>query len=200
MEAIIFQCFNTNGVLSRMKTVRNHFLRPIEVVFLLFNCLLFAFGWIILICGVLLLSNEQMQKGQYGFEKLKGGVVLFLLFFLIFISAMAAVGVLIGQRRECHASVLLIYGVSVFFFGAIPLLVEGSEILKFTSIAESDYKLMCNLTLEEIEDKPRWMRQFVQTAYRFDLMSETLLNKYMCSETCPCRDYNQNDPKTSPRI
>ena len=79
-------------------------------------------------------------------------------------------------------------------------MVEGNEILKFTSIAESDIKLMCNLTLEEIEDKPKWMRQFVQTANRFDLMSEMMLNKYMCTETCPCLDYNPNDKNTSPKM
>ena len=95
---------------------------------------------------------------------------------------------------------LLIYGVSVFFFGAIPLLVEGNDILKFTGIAESDYKLMCNLTLQEIQDKPKWMRQFVQTAYRFDLMSEMMLNKYMCTDTCPCLDYNVGNPNTSPMM
>ena len=113
---------------------------------------------------------------------------------------MAAVGVLIGQRRECHISILVIYGIFIFFFGAIPLLVEGNDILKFTSIPESDYKLMCNMTLEQIEDKPKWTREFVQTAYRFDLMSEMLLNKYMCTERCPCLDYNVGNPDQSPKM
>ena len=72
------------------------------------------------------------------------------MFYLIFISAMAAGGVLIGQRRGCHVSLLIVYGVFIFFFGCVPLLTEGNEILKFASIDERDYKLMCNLTLNEI--------------------------------------------------
>jgi len=57
---------------------------------------------------------------------------------------------------------------------------------------------MCNLT--NVPNDSKWVQEFVISAQRFDLMSEVLLNEYMCTDVCPCLEYNNETQYNNPQF
>jgi len=51
-----------------------------------------------------------------------------------------------------------------------------------------------------LESQPKWRREFIRYARRFDVMTEVFLNRYMCSDTCPCLDYNSDQMEDNPHL
>ena len=83
------------------------------------------------------------------------------------------------------------YGTLVFLFIAIPMLVEGSALHALEKIDDHTLQETCNKPIEEVrEEHGRLVVSLFEFAHRFDKMSETVLDEYMCTPTCPCLDYD----------
>lgn len=95
---------------------------------------------------------------------------------------------------------IFLYSVFMFFFVCCVLFGEGVKILEFVNTDDDDFRAMCEFNVTDIEDQQKWVQQFVKTARRFDLMSEVLLNEYMCTDTCPCLSYNNNTNVGNPEF
>lgn len=65
---------------------------------------------------------------------------------------------------------------------------EGSAILELDHLDMDMVQSMCDMNLTEVEDNHNPLTvELVKYAKRFDMMSEMVLDGYMCTKsTCPC--------------
>ena len=102
-------------------------------------------------------------------------------------------GIALTMNRKCHIACVVTYGSLMFFILAIPLLVEGTALKALHDVDSEDYKENCAKTIDEIDDDHNsFVVNFFEFAHRFDKMSETVLDTYMCTKTCPCLEYEDN--------
>jgi len=93
------------------------------------NLILGLLSWVLFGCGLKFLGTDMVTNGHFSFERLKGATLLFLIFYLFFLSGLAIVGGCISMKRNCLQTIILIYSLMIFFFAAIPILTEGNSLL-----------------------------------------------------------------------
>ena len=80
----------------------------------------------------------------------------------------------------------------MFVFGFCILLAQGGIFSYLTKIGITDIEEACQKSPEEILDIRKnaemgWLiAPFAEMANDYDKYSETMLDKIMCTETCPC--------------
>ena len=100
------------------------------------------------------------------------------------------VGIAMSMNRGCPVFCVALYGTFIFLFVAIPLMAEGSALHGLKRIDDDELSRYCSIDRDDLDDENRMVQVFIQFAHRFDRMSESVLNEYMCTETCPCFNYN----------
>lgn len=163
-----------------------------ERSFLILCIMMLVFGFSMLVSGAYFISNELWYQGQFGLDQVKvmAGVLIIAYALLAFI--FAAIGVVISCKRDCSVAWVAIYGVLVFFAVSVPLLVEGTALTKLGQISNDEIQTYCDRELIDIHNEhSRMVFAFFDFAHRFDKMSAQMLDKYMCTDKCPCLDYGE---------
>lgn len=112
--------------------------------------------------------------------------------YIIITWVFGCVGIAITLNRGCPVFCVAIFGTFMFLFVSIPLMAEGSALRVLKNLDDSDLDKMCKMSPDEARDEygRGMVGSFLQFAHRFDTMSESILNEYMCTEVCPCLDYD----------
>jgi len=131
----------------------------VEYTFFVLSLVLGLLGWILFGCGLKFLGTDLVTNGHFSFERLKGAMVLFLIFYLFFLNGLAVVGGCISMKRDCFQSIILIFSLVIFFFGAIPILAEGNSLLSFTTITDERVNQLCSddYSLKKESKWTQWM-------------------------------------------
>lgn len=80
----------------------------------------------------------------------------------------------------------------------IPTYEAGIALLHIGSIGLDDNFTFCNMEPAKIKEKaPKWSQEIYLMAHRFDMLSEAIITKNMCTDTCPCLDYMLDDPSNN---
>lgn len=83
----------------------------------------------------------------------------------------------------------MIYGVVTFFFCAIPLMAEGDAIMALSRVHNSTIDVMCSLNPRELRERTnKYTYSLFEMAHKMDDVSQYLLDNYMCTNVCPCRE------------
>lgn len=184
------------SLIGKMRLVRNEHLGLFEKWFYLLCVALVVLGFFLIITGSLFISQSLWSNGQFGLDKIKGAAAALIVSYCILTWIFGCAGIAITMNRKCHVGCIGIYGTLLFFIIAIPLMAEGSALLALENIDEENFRENCKMSLENPRDfddvHNRLVVQFYEFAHRFDLLSEAVLDKYMCSKECPCLEYEMN--------
>lgn len=181
--------------IATVREARNKNLNLFEKIFQGMNVLLAVLGFSLLMTGSAFISHDLWQNGRFGLDGLKEIIAVFVGIYCILTMAFACWGVMIARNRSCIIPVVTMYGVLLFAGLAVPLMAQGSAILALKRIDNEDIAGYCTEPMEELRKESRIIRAFFEFAHRFDAMSEQMLDKYMCTDTCPCLDYG-DDPNS----
>ena len=105
-------------------------------------------------------------------------------------------GLKIAIDRRMSSVLNVCYFILLFFFLTIPLLSEGKVLLTIGEFVENKnidkIETTCKQHRDVIEKEVSSpiARNFFLLAHRFDTISEEILDSQMCTEMCPCLDYN----------
>lgn len=120
-------------------------------------------------------------------------MIVFLMFICLAINMLAAFGVLVTLRRDFHPSCFVSYGVLLFFLGFIPLIAEGDSLTRFGRIPDAAVSVLCDLPPDELRrSTDKYTYELIAMAHRFDDLSQLMLDRYMCTDTCPCMKYTDD--------
>lgn len=101
----------------------------------------------------------------------------------------AILGLCMLRRKASPPGIILssVYGLLVLVFGAIPLMTEGAALEAYGELDyEKDIKPMCQIQDLESADINKVTKALLGLAKNYDTQMENLLDKYMCTDTCPC--------------
>ena len=116
-------------------------------------------------------------------------VILFVLSITIF----ACFGTLIASKRGCPNIGIFIYGTLLFFLVVLPLFIVGVDLSELSNTSNEKIQDYCFLT-DNNNGHPdnSLMSKFFMVAHKFDRVQTNMLNKRMCTDVCPCLDYEVN--------
>lgn len=150
---------------------------------------------VIAIEGSSLVRHDFLINGRFGFARMRAGLILFLIFVALLIFVFSMLTFAITSKRNAPLFIPLLYAVFMFFFGAIPLMAEGNAILQLSRVENRTIETMCALNPRELrENTNKYTYKLFEMAHRFDDVSQYMLDKYMCTKTCPCHDYKESKP------
>lgn len=121
-------CFGNNGVFSELKRIRNTHVRRFEVFFFGLSCILALCGYIFLGFGIRFLNSTEFSKSKFGFEKLKGTLLLCLISFFYFVNTLASTGIVLSMTRGIKSFLVGFYAVVLLACGAVPFLGYGARL------------------------------------------------------------------------
>ena len=143
--------------------------------------------------GINFIGKDLWSNGQFGLDKVKLRTAIVIIAWVLFTWIFSAIGIHINRTRSCSVPWIAIYAVLLFFVVAIPLLSEGASLTKLNSIGNHGIEEYCEKDMSALhKEKNRMVYAFFDFAHRFDMMSDYLLDTYMCTEKCPCLDYGSN--------
>ena len=131
-----------------------------------------------------------MKNGKFGITGLRAAMSAFVFFICLVTNMLACTGCFITHKRNVNPLCIVGYGTCLFFLGFIPLVTQGDILMKFGRIPEQGLQTMCNLSPQELKKEDPFTYEIFHMAHRFDDISELMLDRYMCTDTCPCMLYN----------
>ena len=134
-------CFGKDGVFSELKRMRDTHVKRFEAFFLGLSCMLALCGYIFLGFGIRFLNSTEFSKSKFGFEKLKGTLLLCLISFFYFVNTIASTGIVLSMTRAIKPFLIVLYAVVLLAFGALPFLGYGARIQNFLRILHLFNKL-----------------------------------------------------------
>lgn len=151
------------------------------------------FGIANMITGINFIERDLWSSGQFGLDQVKGMAAVLVVAYVIFTIMFSCLGIFIVTRRSCSVAWLAIYAVLLFFVVIVPLIAEGAALTKLDKIDNEEIQEYCNKDMGQIhKEQNRMVYVFFDFAHRFDMMSDHMLDTYMCTEKCPCLDYGEN--------
>jgi hypothetical protein len=101
---------------------------------------------------------------------------------------LAGGGIWIAKYPPGHNIWAFMYGFSVFFFGFLPFIVEGGVLLGLAKIPQSQINELCEdkSLMEKNSGKNKLLNEFMIFAHNYDHHSQNVLDRMMCTDTCPC--------------
>ena len=175
------------------REIRNRYIECLEKSFQALICLLAIFGLIIVITGIAFISSDVNKDGSYhvdGVEELALGLVLL---FAIITFYLTCFGIVIVKRRSCHVCCVALFGFCMFFGVFLIAMIQGVGFTQLGSIEADEIQEYCALGPRQMRMKTNMIvSQFFGMAHDFDDISTHLVERYMCTEVCPCRDYGSN--------
>ena len=153
--------------------------------------MLIILGFGLMITGSTFISHDLISKGGFGLDRLKMMAIALIVAYILVTWIFGCIGIAISINRTTPQFCIALFGTFIFLFVAIPLLAEGVTLRALKSIDDTELDKLCEMPLEQLRDGYGSMvLSFIGFAHRFDKMSETVLNEYMCTETCPCFNYD----------
>jgi len=101
--------------------------------------------------GMNFMTSKALSKTEFEFNKLKGAISFMLIFYLIFLTIMAVLGMMIAKQRNCKPISIILFGLFIFFFASVPLFAEGTGILEFSNMDDQEFRSMCDMNIDEID-------------------------------------------------
>jgi len=109
-------------------------------------------SWIMLGTGINFLTSDAVSKQEFSMHRLKGALIMALFFYFVFLNIMAALGAAISYNRTSSPPCICLWGIAIFFGGALPLFVEGDMILQISNMDDDDfYSPMCLLNMNDLD-------------------------------------------------
>ena len=176
---------------EKARVVRNQELAGVEKCFKLLCIILIVLGFGLVISGSTFISHDLISKGHFGLDKLKLMAAALIVAYILITWVFGCVGIAMSMNRGCPVFCVAVYGTCIFFFVAIPLMAEGRALRALKRVDDAELDELCDMPSKQLRDEHgRMVVSFIEFAHRFDKMSETVLNEYMCTETCPCLNYD----------
>ena len=136
--------FGAQGIYTKFKAARNRKICQFEGAFFFLNALLFIFAWIFMGLGFRLTGSITLSVNMSAFDKLHDSVVIFNLAMFIMLFMLSLAGMIFAADRFGHHSSKICYFIVLFFFVSIPLLAEGSILLKVNSFDAKKIGKICS--------------------------------------------------------
>lgn len=148
------------------------------------------FGFIMIVTGTAFVIHDLWGDSQFLLGKVKQLATALVIVYCFLVPIFGCTGMLIVKNRDCNAMCVAAYGTLLFLVVACPLMGEGSALLEIGKISNQEINEMCNKPTDEVnKEYGRFVRALLSSAHRFDLMSQELLDNYMCTHKCPCLSY-----------
>jgi hypothetical protein len=136
------QFWNTIRVIREL---RDKNLAYIEKYFYVMGGLVCILAMILALEGSQLVNHDLVINGRMGFSRVRAGLILFIVFLSLFVFAISMFTIAITSKPQAPALFTAMFGVTTFFFGAIPLMAEGDSILALSRVHNTTLDLMCDL-------------------------------------------------------
>lgn len=128
----------------------------------------------------------------WGFENLELQIGIMIIVYVLLTLISGGIGIIISYKK-CNNICISLYGTFMFFVIAVPLISEGSALILFDKIDQKTFDASCRMPIEQLRrEHSGIVLALFNFAHRFDTISETVVDTYMCSKTCPCLDYSQD--------
>ena len=113
----------------------------------------------------------------------------------------AATSYYITKNDNTHKCCLPIYALVLVGLALPPLFTEGAAMYELSRWETSDILEYCDMTPEELREKTgKFGEATMRFVHHFDQLSDSLLDKNMCTKTCPCYsdmdETNENSPRS----
>ena len=136
--------FGANGIYTKFKTFRNQKVCQFEGTFFLLNALLFLMSWILVGLGFRLTGSKILASLSINeFQKIHDSMVIFNSLITIILVLVSFCGFKVSIDRNSPNMIKGCYFISLIFFVGIPLLTEGSFLLRINSYDVNKIEQMC---------------------------------------------------------
>lgn len=184
------------GRCETFKVVRNKCLNGCEKVTFMLNVVLFLLGLTMTASGIYFFKSLTWENVQFTLKAILNIAKCIVIIYSIVIPVFACLGIVVVRWRTCHAAFLIIYGVFAAFI-SIPLISEGCIHMTLDRMSQQDLQVVCQTDLIHVFEKYSVpFMAIMETSHRFDLWQRELLDKYMCTEVCPCLEYETTKGNT----
>jgi len=144
--------FGYGGIYTKFKTYRDFFLTQIEVTFRVLCLILGIFIILWWVTGINTFRSKEFAMSHFEFKSIKTFFIFFMTFQCLFLMSFSVCGCRLANNRKCKNGFIFLFGFSLFFFGAIPMLTEGDAMRELTTLSYSDVYSVCEMSDKEIED------------------------------------------------
>lgn len=148
-------------------------------------------GWITLGIAGEFTGSPHLKEFRFEFEQARDALMVFATLMCFLLQFLAVCGCKIALDRTTPNYCIVIYGTVLFFFMAVPLLSEGAYLKQIGVVSDPQIDGYCNMTREELKEEATnsWVRSYFLMAKRFDTISEEISADHMCTQRCPCLEY-----------
>lgn len=155
------------------------------------NSTLLFFTFLLVLSGIAFVTHNLWSTDKYLFSGMRKSTASMTVAYMVITLLFGAGGIYIAKHRTVHNCFVAAYATLIFFVIAIPLMAEGSAILELDRMDLDMIQKMCFMNLAHVSAKHNPITvSLVQNSKRFDIMSELILDGYMCTEQyCPCLNY-----------
>lgn len=183
--------FRTNPEIRRAAYIGKNFNSAIEWIHAILTCFFMLFGCLMVTTGTAFVRHDLLNSAQFGLKSVESMATALIVCYCILILIFGLSSLLITYYRDCHTCCIAIYGTLIFFIIAVPLMAEGTAILELDRISNGEIQLLCDIPLKEVKkNNGKMVYSILEMAHRYDVMSEQLITRYMCTNaTCPCSNY-----------
>lgn len=127
---------------------------------------------IICIEGSRLVQHDFFVNGRMGFQRVRAALILFLIFVAFFVFLMSLFTFAVTSKPNAPIIFPMLYGISVFCFGAIPMIAEGNAILSFSKVENDTIDALCEMNPRDLDDVTnKYTYKMFELAHRFDDIS-----------------------------
>lgn len=186
----ISRCLMANSDnIRQAKGARDKNLTFIENVNLFVTALLAVFSLIHLIIGVKFVNEDIISKGE-SMDHVQRYATAFIVLSCLGTVAFTITSYCITKRCCTSKLWLPCYGILLVALALPPLFAEGTAMFELSRYDSEEIHRYCSMSQEEVaDDAGKVVAAFMEFAHRFDELSDGLLDRNMCTSTCPCYSY-----------
>ena len=141
------------STLQVVRELRDKNIKYIEKYFYVMGGLVCILAMILALEGSQLVNHDFVINGRMGFSRVRAGLILFIIFLSFFVFAISMFTIALTAKPQAPALFTMMFGVTTFFFGAIPLIAEGDSILALSRVHNTTLDLMCDLNPRQLREK-----------------------------------------------
>lgn len=169
------------------------FIKCFEITQIILAVLLMIIGLGIAATGVGFIKADIWSSGGSHMDGVEKFILLLLILFVAATWIFSASAIVISKRPTCAIPCIALYGVLLFVVVVLPLMIQGVAFNKLGRIDPEEIDEYCDMSSRRMRRAGnRFVGSFFRFAHNFDRLSGQMLDKYMCTATCPCLDYGSN--------
>ena len=159
--------------ISTLGELRNRHLKKVEKTFTIMNAVGSLFGFILMATGIKFALDSFVKSGEYGIEYLRSGIIAMVIILFILLQLLFCSGIYLSRNRGLSNWLVAGFGLTSFFFVAIPLMHEGRQLKLISDISTTDVEKYCSYFPQDLErEAPKWIREIFMLASRYDNVAE----------------------------